>query len=104
MAVKRQGSTINYKAKPVIQIGTEPGAITEALISSLANYDIFLGIPYLNHHQGVIDGKNTTIMLPKTGYLLQCQKGIQVRFSPAAIPENLSHFIQEFPEVFLLQR
>jgi hypothetical protein len=27
-----------------------------------------------------------------------------VRFSPAAIPENLSHFIQEFPEVFLLQR
>jgi hypothetical protein len=77
MAVKGSRSTINYKVKPVIQIGTESGEITEALVSSLKNYDIFLGMLYLNRHQAVIDCGKATIMFSKTGYVLQCQRGIQ---------------------------
>jgi hypothetical protein len=41
MVVKGSRSTINYKATPVIWVGTELGEITEALVSSLENYEIF---------------------------------------------------------------
>jgi hypothetical protein len=74
MAVKGSRSTINYKAKHVIQIGTEVGKITEVLVSSLENYDIFLGMPYFNHHHTVIDCRKATIMFSKTKYVLQCQR------------------------------
>jgi hypothetical protein len=94
MVIKGSRSTINYKAQPVIQIGTELGEITEALVSSLENYDIFLGIPYLNRHQAVIHCGKATIMFPKTESVLQYQRGIQVRFSTAAMPENISNFFQ----------
>jgi hypothetical protein len=90
--------------KPVFQISSGPGGITEALVLSLKNYDIFLGMHSLNCYQVVIDCRKVTIMFPRTEYVLQCQRGIQVQFSVAAIPENTSNFFQEFPEVFLLQK
>jgi hypothetical protein len=70
MAVKRSRYTINYRAKPVSQIGSEPGEITEGLVSSLENYDIFLEMRYLNHHQVCIDHRKATIKFPKTEYVL----------------------------------
>jgi hypothetical protein len=48
-----------------------------------------------------MDCGKATIMFPKTGYVLQWQRGIQARFSAAAILENIRNFFQEFPEVFL---
>jgi hypothetical protein len=50
MVVKGSRSTINYKAKPVIKIVTVSDEINEALVSSLKDYNIFLGMPYLNCH------------------------------------------------------
>jgi hypothetical protein len=50
MVIKGSRYTINYKVKPVIQIGTESGKISEVLVSFLKNCDIFLRIPYLNRH------------------------------------------------------
>jgi hypothetical protein len=41
-------------------------------------------------------------MFSKTEYVLQSQRRIQVWFSETAIPENISNFFQEFPEVFPL--
>jgi hypothetical protein len=41
MAVTGSRSIINYKAKPVPQISIEVGKITNALASSLENYNIF---------------------------------------------------------------
>jgi hypothetical protein len=76
MALKGSRLTINYWAKPVIQISSELGEITEAWVTSLENYNIFLGMPYLNCHQAVIDCGKATIMFPKTEYVLQCQRGI----------------------------
>ena len=58
MAVKGSRSTINYRAQPVIQIGPESGEITETLVCSLENYDIFLGMPYLHKHKAIIDCGN----------------------------------------------
>jgi hypothetical protein len=104
MAVKGFRSTINYQMKPVIQISSKSGKITEILVSSLENYDIILGMPYLNHHQVVIDCEKVTIMLPKTRYVLQYQRGIQVLLSVAVRPENTLNFFQEFSEVFLPQK
>jgi hypothetical protein len=72
MAVKGSRFTINYKVEPVIQIGTKSGEITEALVSSLENYYIFLGTLYLNHHQAVIDCGKVTVIFPRTGYALHC--------------------------------
>jgi hypothetical protein len=78
--------------------------ITEALVLSLENYNIFQEIPYLNCHQAVIDCRKATIMFPKAGYMLECQRGIQMRFVVAAICENSLNFFQEFPEVFSFQK
>ena len=75
MAVNGSKSTINYSAKPVVQIGPAPGEITKALVSSLENYDIFLEMPYLNKHKAIIDCGNATIRFPEKGYNLQCKKG-----------------------------
>jgi hypothetical protein len=69
IAVNGSSSTINNKVKLVIQIATESGKITEALVSSLEDYDIFLEIPFLTCHQAVIDCRKATIMFPKTGYV-----------------------------------
>jgi hypothetical protein len=87
----------------VIQISSEPGKITEELVLSLENCNIFQGMPYFNCYQGVIDCRKATIMFQKAGYLLQYQRGIQVQLSAAAIPENTPNFFEEFLEVFLLQ-
>jgi hypothetical protein len=50
MAVKGSSSTINYRVKPIIQIGSKLDEITVVLVSSLKNNEIFLGIPYPNCH------------------------------------------------------
>jgi hypothetical protein len=42
MTIKGSRSTINYRVKPVIQIGFELGEINEVLVSSLKNYEVFL--------------------------------------------------------------
>jgi hypothetical protein len=71
-------STINYRANPVFQVSSVPGKIMEALVSSLKNYNIFLGMPCLNRQQVVIDCGKVTIMYPKAEYVLQYQRVIQV--------------------------
>ena len=55
MAVKGSRPTIYYKSQPVIQVGDKTGDITYALVCFLDNYDIFLGMPYLTTHNGIID-------------------------------------------------
>jgi hypothetical protein len=105
-AVKGSRSTINYQAMPVVQIGPAPGEITKALVSSLENYDIFLGMPYLNKHKAIIDCGNATIRFPEKGYNLQCKKGNTARFSAATSAAStpsaptLPDFKSEFPAVF----
>jgi hypothetical protein len=86
--------------KPVKQLGSEPGKITELSVSSFANYGLLLGMPYLNCEQAVIDSAKATIMYRKTGYVLQCQRGIQAQFSAVAIPKKTPNLFQEFPELF----
>jgi hypothetical protein len=48
--MKGSRSTINDRVKSIIHISYELGEITEALVSSLENYNIFLGMAYLNHY------------------------------------------------------
>jgi hypothetical protein len=106
MAVKGSRSTINYQAMPVVQIGPAPGEITKALVSSVENYDIFLGMPYLNKHKAIIDYGYVTIRIPEKGYNLQYKKGNSARFSAAtsaAITPSaptLPDFKSDFPAVF----
>jgi hypothetical protein len=70
MAVKGLRYTSNYEVKPVIQIGTKSGEITKALVTSLENYDISLGMPQHNRHQVVINCGTATIVFSKTRYVL----------------------------------
>jgi len=65
MAVKGSRSTINYKSQPLIQVGDDTGDITDTLVSSLDNYDIFLGMPYLTTHNAITDCGNSIISFPK---------------------------------------
>jgi hypothetical protein len=99
MAVKGSRSTINYKAQPVIQIGSENGEIADALVCSLDNYDIFLGMPYLTAHKAIIDCGKAIITFPDKNITLTCKKGSNARFSAMTQP-NIPDFIKEFPEVF----
>jgi len=99
MAVKGSRSTINYKSKPVIQIGKESGDITDALVCSLDNYDIFLGMPYLAAHNAIIDCGKAIITFPEKNVTLSCKKASNIRFSAMAIT-NPPDFISEFPDVF----
>jgi hypothetical protein len=50
IVIERFRSIMHYKGKPVIQIGSESGKITEVLIAFLENYNIFLEMPYPNHY------------------------------------------------------
>ena len=54
MAVKGSRSTINYKCQPLIQMENETGEITDALVCSLDNYNIFLGMPFLTANNGTV--------------------------------------------------
>ena len=74
MAVKRTRSTINYKSQPLIQVVDETSDTNDALVCSLENYDIFLGMPYLTAHNAIIDCENAIITFPKTGVTLTCKK------------------------------
>jgi len=73
MAVKGSRSTINYKLQPIIHVGDETGGITDALVCSLDNYDIFLGMPYLTTHNTIINCGNSIISFPKKGITLTCR-------------------------------
>ena len=99
IAVKGSRSTINYKAQPIIQVGDETGDTTDALVCSLDNYDIFLGMPYLTAHNAIIDCGNAIISFPKKGITLICKKANNTRFS-AMTSSDTPDFISEFPEVF----
>ena len=74
MAVKESRSTINYKSQPLIQVVDEIGDTTDALVCSLDNYDIFLGMPYLTAHNAIIDCRNAIIPFPKKGVTLIARK------------------------------
>ena len=97
MAVEGSRSTINYKSQPHIQVGDETGDTTDALVCSLDNYDIFLGMPYLTAHNAIIDCGNAIISFPKKGVTLTCKKANNTRFS-AMTNSDTPHFISEFPE------
>jgi len=99
MAVKGYRFTINYKSQPVNQVGDETGDITDVLVCSLDNYDIFLGMPYLTTHNTIIDCGNSIISFPKKGITLTCKKGNNARFS-AMTTSDTTDFISEFPDVF----
>jgi len=99
MAVKGSRSTINYKSQPVIQVGDETGDITDALVCSLDNYDIFLGMPYLTTHNAIINCGNSIISFPKKGITLSCRKGNNAKFS-AMTTSDTPDFISQFPDVF----
>ena len=99
MAVEGSRSTINDKSEPIIQVGDETSDITDALVCSLDNYDILLGMPYLTTHNTIIDCGNSIISFPKKGITLTCRKGNNTRFSDK-INTDTPDFISEFPEVF----
>ena len=99
MAVKGSCSTINYKSQPVIQVGDETGDSTDALVCSLDNSHIFLGMPYLTADNAIIDCGNAIIFFPKKGITLPCREANNTRFS-AMTSSNTPDFISEFPQVF----
>jgi len=65
MAVKGSRSTINYKSQPVIKVGDETRDITDTLVCSLDNYDIFLGMSSLTTHNAIIDCGDFIMSFPK---------------------------------------
>src|SRR4051812_18054059 len=93
MAVKGSRSSINHTAQPVIQIGTKSGTITKALVCSLENYDIFLGMPFLHEHKAVIDCGKAQITFPETGINLQCKQGNLARFLAEVTPAETPDFV-----------
>jgi len=98
MAVEGSCSTINYKSQPVIQLRDETVDITDALVCSLDNYDLFLGMPYLTTHTNSIkDCGNSIILFPKKGISLTCRKGNNVQFS-AMSTSDTPDFIGDFPD------
>jgi len=103
MAVKASRSTINYKSQPVIQVGDETGDITDALVCSLDNYDIFLGMSYLTTHKAIIDCGSSIISFRKKGITLTCRKGNNARFS-AMTNSDTPNFIFEFSDVFPVKK
>ena len=99
MAVKGSHSTINYKCQPLIQMENETGDKTDALVCSLDNYDIFLGMPFLTANNTIIDCGNAIISFPEKGITLTCKEANKVRFSAMMNPDT-PDFISEFPDVF----
>ena len=67
MAVKGSHSTINYKCQPLIQMENKTDNKTDALVCSLDNYDILLGMLFLTANNAIIDYGNNYHLLPKTG-------------------------------------
>ena len=103
MAVKGSPSTINYKSQPLIQVGDETGDTTDALVRSLDNYDLFLGITYLTAHNAIIDCGNVIIIFPKKGVTVICKKANNTRFCTMSNSDT-PDFISEFPDVFPTKR
>ena len=99
MAVKGSRSTINYKCQPLILMENETGDKTDALVCSLDNYDIFLGMPFLTANNAIIDCGNAIISFPEKGITLTCKKANNTRFSAMTNPDT-PDFISEFPDVF----
>ena len=99
MAVKGSCSTINYKCQPLIQMDNETGDKTDALVCSLDNYDIFLGMPFLTANNAIIDCGNAIISFPEKGITLTCKKANKTRFS-AMTSSDTPNFISEFQDVF----
>ena len=81
MAVKASRSTINHKSQPLIQVADETGATTDALVCSLDNDDIVLGITYFTAHNAIVDCGNAIMIFPKKGVTHTCKKANNRRFS-----------------------
>jgi len=81
MTVQGSHSTINYESQPVIQEGDEIGDITDALVCSLDNYDLFLEMSDLTTYNALIDYGNSLISFPKKGITPTCKDGNNARFS-----------------------
>ena len=81
----------------------ERGDKTDALVCSLDNYDIFLGMPFLTANTAIIDCGNGIISFPENGITLTCKKANNTRFSAMTNPET-PDFISEFPDVFPSQK
>ena len=103
MAVKRSRSTINYKLQPLIQVGNQAPDTTDALVCSLDNYEIFLGMPYHRAHNAIIDCRNAIITFPKKEVTLTCKIANNTRFR-AMTNSDTPDFISEFPEVFPIRK
>ena len=99
MAVKEFRSAINYKSQPVTLVADVTSDTTDALVLSLDNYDIFLGMLYLTATSAIIDCENAIITYPKKGVILPCKKASNSRFS-AMTSSNTPDFIPELREVF----
>jgi len=99
MALKRSRSTINYKSQPLMQVGDETSDITDALVCSLYNHDLFLGMPCLTTHNTIIDYKTSILSFPKKGIILTCRRGSKARIS-IMTNSDTREFISEFPNVF----
>ena len=99
MAVKGSRAKIYYKSQPLIQVGDETGDTTDALVCSIENYDIFLGMPYLTTYSAIIDCGNAIITFPKKGVTLTCKRANNTRIS-AMTSSYTPDFISELPEVF----
>ena len=100
MPVKGSRSTINYKSQPLIQVGDATGHTTDTLVcSSLDNYDLFLGMPYLTAYNAIIDCRNGIIIFPKNSVTLTCKIANNIGFTAMTNPDT-PDFISEFPEVF----
>ena len=87
----------------MILVGDETGDTTDALVCSLDNYDIFLGMPYLTAYNPIIDCGNAIITFPKKGVTLTCKMANNTRFS-AMTSSDTPDFISKFPEVFPMKK
>ena len=99
MAIKRSRSTIKYKSQPLMQVGDETSDITDALVCSLYNHDLFLGMPCLTTHNTIIDYTNSILSFPKKGIILIWRRGSKARIS-IMTNSDTREFISEFPNVF----
>ena len=99
MAVKGSRSTINYKCQPLIQMENKTGEKTDALVCSLDNYDIFLGMPFLTAYNAMINCGNAIISFPEKGIALTCKTANNTRFSAMTNPDT-TDLISKFPDVF----
>jgi len=107
MDVQESRSTTNRTSQPRIQVGDATGHITDVLVYSLSNYDIFLGMPDLTTQNAIINCGNSIISFPKRVITLTCRKRNKARLSvmtTSHTPDILSEFRDVFPAKKITER